>query len=206
MRKWIGWGIVGVIALVVITGDDERPREPVKQQGASSAEERPQPKPKRRAKRPRRPQEVPKVKGARLDVAEDLLDEKRLRHKEIGGGALGVVDRSAWEVCETRPKAETRTKATVKLIVERPGECGGGDSGLGGLFESDVKAKTVRSIPIGTKKRIVRAKLGKPSSDQEFESKGDSGFDDECWYYTDEDFSEWQLCFANGKLTSRNKY
>ena len=167
---------------------------------------------------------MPKLKGERLDVAEDLLNEKGLKHKEIGGGSFGVVDRSAWEVCETRPGAGKRTKTTVRLIVDRPGQCGkkdavadsggggGGDSGggggLGGLLEGDVKAKEVRSISIGSSQSTVRSKLGKPSSTQEFASEGGdaAGLDDECWYYTDENFNEWQLCFANRKVTSRNKY
>lgn len=215
VRKWIGWGIVGLIVLVAVAqGGEEPTREPANnpaKEGAVTAK-----------KKPSGQRKVPRLKGERLDVAEDLLDEKGLKYKEVGGGSLGVVDTSAWEVCETRPKAGKRTKATVKLVVDRPGECGkkdsvadsggggggGGDDDLGGLFEGDVKASKIRSIPIGSSKSTVRSKLGKPSDDQEFASEGDSeaGLDDECWYYDDEDFNSWQLCFSNGELTGRNKY
>lgn len=166
MRKWIGWGIVGVIVLAAIAGGgEEATREPANKPANEGTVTR--------TKKPSAPPKVPKLKGERLDVAEDLLDEKGLKYKEVGGGSFGVVDTSAWEVCETRPKAGKRTKATVKLVVDRPGECGkkesvadsgggggGGGDDLGGLFEGDVKAKEVRSIPIGTSKRTVRSKLG----------------------------------------------
>lgn len=218
MRKWIAWGIVGVIVLVAIAGGGEEAAEEPAKGPASQEAAAPKKKPRRS-----RPQTVPKLKGERLDVAEDLLNEKGLRYKEIGGGSFGVVDTSAWEVCETRPKAGKRTKATVRLIVDRPGQCGkkeavadsgggggggGGGDDLGGLFEGDAKASEIRSIPIGSSKSTVRSKLGKPSDNQEFASEGGdaAGLDDECWYYNDQDFNSWQICFANGKVTSRKKY
>jgi hypothetical protein len=65
---------------------------------------------------------VPDLVGERLDVAEDELDGLGIRYEEIGGGTFGIVVRSNWEVCETRPKSGARADS-VKLIVARPGEC-----------------------------------------------------------------------------------
>lgn len=67
--------------------------------------------------------EVPDVVGDRLDVAESELDELRLPYEEIGGGSFGVVDVTAWVVCETRPGPGETADGTVKLIVARPGAC-----------------------------------------------------------------------------------
>jgi hypothetical protein len=67
--------------------------------------------------------EVPDVVGDRLDVAESELDDLRLPYEEIGGGSLGVVDVTAWVVCETRPGPGETADGTVKLIVARPGAC-----------------------------------------------------------------------------------
>jgi hypothetical protein len=65
---------------------------------------------------------VPDLVGERLDVAEDELDELGISYEEVGGGTFGIVVRSNWEVCETRPKAGA-TANRVKLIVDRPGNC-----------------------------------------------------------------------------------
>jgi hypothetical protein len=65
---------------------------------------------------------VPDLVGERLDVAEDELDSLGIFYREIGGGTFGIVVRSNWEVCETRP-SEGERASTVRLIVERPGEC-----------------------------------------------------------------------------------
>jgi hypothetical protein len=67
-------------------------------------------------------EEVPDLVGERLDVAEDELDGMGINYEEIGGGTFGIVVRSNWEVCETRPKAGS-SASTVKLIVDRPGNC-----------------------------------------------------------------------------------
>jgi hypothetical protein len=61
---------------------------------------------------------VPQVEGMRLDVAQQRLDDSGLGYEVIGGGALGVIVRSSWEVCEQRPLAGTRAK-TVDLVVAR---------------------------------------------------------------------------------------
>jgi hypothetical protein len=68
---------------------------------------------------------VPDVVGDRLDVAEDTLDEQGLDYKEIGGGTFGIVVRSNWEICETKPAAGDPVPAgnAVKLIVDRVGAC-----------------------------------------------------------------------------------
>lgn len=68
-------------------------------------------------------EKVPDVEGERLDVAESELDDLKIPYEEIGGGALGVVDVTAWVVCETRPGPGKSANGTVKLIVARPGEC-----------------------------------------------------------------------------------
>ena len=65
-----------------------------------------------------RPKPVPDVRGQRLDLAEDRLDARGLDWEEIGGGALGVVVRSRWWVCEQLP-APGKLGVTVKLVVER---------------------------------------------------------------------------------------
>lgn len=61
---------------------------------------------------------VPQVEGKRLDVAQELLEDAGLGYEVIGGGALGVIVRSNWEVCEQRPSAGRRAK-TVDLVVAR---------------------------------------------------------------------------------------
>jgi hypothetical protein len=67
-------------------------------------------------------QAIPDLVGERLDVAESDLDDLGIAYEEIGGGTFGIIDRSAWEVCETRPPAGQPAQV-VKLIVDRPGEC-----------------------------------------------------------------------------------
>jgi hypothetical protein len=61
---------------------------------------------------------VPQVEGKRLDVAQELLDDAGVGYEVIGGGALGVLVRSNWEVCRQRPRAGKKAK-TVDLIVAR---------------------------------------------------------------------------------------
>jgi hypothetical protein len=61
---------------------------------------------------------VPDVEGKRLDVAQELLDDRGLEYEVLGGGALGVIVRSNWEVCEQRPRAGVKAQ-TVDLVVAR---------------------------------------------------------------------------------------
>lgn len=61
---------------------------------------------------------VPDVEGKRLDLAQESLDDAGLGYEVIGGGALGVVVRKNWQVCEQRPKAGRRAKS-VELLVGR---------------------------------------------------------------------------------------
>jgi hypothetical protein len=61
---------------------------------------------------------VPDVEGERLDVAQELLDDAGLGYEVIGGGALGVVVRRNWQVCEQRPRAGKVAKS-VELHVGR---------------------------------------------------------------------------------------
>jgi hypothetical protein len=66
---------------------------------------------------------VPNQVGERLDVAEETLLSHGLRYKEVGGGSFGVVVKSNWTVCESRPSggAQVRKHTRVALIVDR--EC-----------------------------------------------------------------------------------
>jgi hypothetical protein len=61
---------------------------------------------------------VPQVEGKRLDVAQELLDDAGLGYEVIGGGALGVIVRRNWQVCEQRPRAGRLAKS-VELHVGR---------------------------------------------------------------------------------------
>jgi hypothetical protein len=61
---------------------------------------------------------VPQVEGERLDVAQEILDDAGVGYEVIGGGAVGVLVRSNWEVCRQRPRAGKKAK-TVDLIVAR---------------------------------------------------------------------------------------
>jgi hypothetical protein len=63
--------------------------------------------------------------GERLDVVEDHLKDQGIKFQEIGGGTFGVVDVTAWEVCETDPGpgAGVASGDKVELILERPGRC-----------------------------------------------------------------------------------
>lgn len=105
----------------------------IREQAAPSqpAPSEPAPTPKKKKKHRASPSDqgggggktVPDEVGERLDVAEDDLDERGIRFKEVGGGSFGIVVRSNWEVCETRPAAGQPVGGAVKLIVDRPGAC-----------------------------------------------------------------------------------
>lgn len=58
------------------------------------------------------------MEGKRLDLAQKSLDDAGLGYEVIGGGALGVVVRRNWQVCEQRPRAGRRAKS-VELLVGR---------------------------------------------------------------------------------------
>ena len=58
------------------------------------------------------PKAAPDLRGERLDVAEQRLDELGLEYERVGGGALGIVVRSRRTVCrqvtrrvDARPKS-----------------------------------------------------------------------------------------------------
>ncbi|MGH3104020.1 MAG: PASTA domain-containing protein [Gaiellaceae bacterium] len=65
-----------------------------------------------------KPQAVPDLRGERLDVAERHLDDTGLEYERIGGGALGIVVRSHWRVCDQEPTPGVRARK-VRLIVAR---------------------------------------------------------------------------------------
>jgi PASTA domain len=64
------------------------------------------------------PQAVPDLRGERLDVAERELDDRNLDFERVGGGPLGIVIRSRWQVCDQEP-APGRKATSVRLIVDR---------------------------------------------------------------------------------------
>jgi hypothetical protein len=64
------------------------------------------------------PRVVPDVRGERLDVAEEHLDDAGLAYEEIGGGTFGIVVRSRWRVCDQEPQPGRRA-TEVRLIVGR---------------------------------------------------------------------------------------
>lgn len=64
---------------------------------------------------------VPSIVGERLDVGELDLRGAHLRYSEVGGGTFGIVVKSNWVICETRPSAGTSVpkKTRVTVIVGR---------------------------------------------------------------------------------------
>jgi hypothetical protein len=65
-----------------------------------------------------KPQRVPDLRGDRLDVAEARLRDRGLDWEELGGGTLGILVRSHWQVCDQDPDPGDRA-SKVSLIVER---------------------------------------------------------------------------------------
>lgn len=68
---------------------------------------------------------VPSVVGERLDVAEADLGSAGLTYKELGGGAFGIIVKSNWKVCQSRPSpgSQVSPNSRVTLIVDRPENC-----------------------------------------------------------------------------------
>ena len=64
------------------------------------------------------PHRVPDVREERLDIAEARLRDRGLEWEELGGGVLGILVRSNWQVCDQDPRPGTKAR-TVQLIVER---------------------------------------------------------------------------------------
>jgi hypothetical protein len=62
---------------------------------------------------------VPDLSGARLDLAEQLLDRSGIRYETDGGGLLGVIIPENWTVCSSDPTsgATLGTDAAVTLSV-----------------------------------------------------------------------------------------
>jgi serine/threonine-protein kinase len=67
------------------------------------------------------PAAVPDLEGARLDLAEGLLDRLGVEHDTSGGGTFGIIERDAWTVCATRPAPGDAPADgdPVKLFVDR---------------------------------------------------------------------------------------
>ena len=66
---------------------------------------------------PAKPTAVPDVVGQRLDIAQDTLDATGLRYTTIGGGTLGIVDRSHWIVCRQSPAPKALARAVTLLVA-----------------------------------------------------------------------------------------
>lgn len=85
---------------------------------------------------------MPEVSGQRLDIA--LSDIERAGFSDevevVGGGLLGVLDESNWEVCEQTPNGGEAVTAAPRLIVER--SCGGDDPA-----ETEESAETEDPAP-----------------------------------------------------------
>ncbi len=67
------------------------------------------------------PKTVPSESDQRLDVAEEELESQGWHFKVVGGGLFGVVVKSDWTVCESRPGggAAVPASTTIRLIVAR---------------------------------------------------------------------------------------
>ncbi len=65
---------------------------------------------------------VPDVVGLRLDVARERLEGDGFDVETSGGGVLGIVVESNWQVDAQTPTAGTRGEpgATVEVFVDRP--------------------------------------------------------------------------------------
>jgi hypothetical protein len=63
---------------------------------------------------------IPDLAGARLDLAEQLLDRAGIRYETDGGGLLGVIVPENWTVCSSDPGGGARlgTDAAVTLSVD----------------------------------------------------------------------------------------
>jgi len=72
---------------------------------------------------------MPAVEGKRLDIAQSDLEKAGVAEDEIeviGGGTLGVIDASNWDVCDQEPAAGEQRSGAVRLTVDR--SCDSGDS------------------------------------------------------------------------------
>ncbi len=68
---------------------------------------------------------MPAVEGMRLDAAQSDLKKAEVPEDDveiIGGGALGVIDESNWNVCKQEPRPGEPLDGPVRLTVDR--ECG----------------------------------------------------------------------------------
>jgi hypothetical protein len=64
------------------------------------------------AARANAPVSVPDEAGERLDVAEDDMHSKGLSYREIGSGAVGIIVKRKWTICQTKPAAGAQVKST----------------------------------------------------------------------------------------------
>ena len=108
------------------------------------------------------PAEMPDVKTRQLDIA--LSDIKRAGFEEdvevVGGGTFGVVDESAWTVCQQEPAVGTTIGSPPRLIVDRT--CDKGDSDKA-AEESETQDDTA-----GTNKTGAKPEAPKPAQVETF--------------------------------------
>jgi len=92
---------------------------------------------------------MPAVEGLRLDVALSDLAAQGVAEEDVevvGGGTLGVLDESNWDVCEQRPAAGTAI-SNVRLIVDRV--CGDEDTGTPTSSEDSSPATSTAETDTG---------------------------------------------------------
>jgi hypothetical protein len=63
---------------------------------------------------------MPDVIGGRLDKVHDYLDGLGIQHDTTGGGLLGILDDSAWQVCASSPPSGVNVTPdeTVRLFAD----------------------------------------------------------------------------------------
>jgi hypothetical protein len=99
-----------------------------------------------------------------LDIA--LSDIKRAGFEDevevVGGGAFGVVDESAWTVCEQEPAAGSTIGSAPRLVVDRT--CDTGDSPTG----SDEETAPEKGVAKPNRKAADKPKAEKAAPVETF--------------------------------------
>ena len=93
---------------------------------------------------------MPAVEGKRLDVAQSDLEKAGVAEDDvevIGGGALGVIDESNWDVCDQDPKAGEERSGKVRLTVDRSCDTGKVAEENGAASESPSPEATTEAPP-----------------------------------------------------------
>jgi hypothetical protein len=66
------------------------------------------------------PVAMPDVLGGRVDYVQDYLDGLGIDHDTLGGGILGILDESSYQVCATSPRPDNTVipDVTVRLYAD----------------------------------------------------------------------------------------